>query len=238
MQTASMPVMIMAAGRGERMRPLTDSLPKPLLDVAGKPLLAYHLERLASEGFRQVVINLSYRGRQIEEWLGDGRAFNLRVRYSREPEGALETGGGIRHALPLLGPGPFMVVNGDVFTDYPFASLAARRLQEKDLAHLVMVPNPPQHPTGDFVLGDERLSADGGSRLTYSGIGLFRAQLLTGDRPARFPLAPLLVEAMNSGRVSGECYAGVWDDVGTPQRLEALTQRLTVGQGKDAAAGR
>ncbi len=224
--TGAMPVMIMAAGRGERMRPLTDSRPKPLLEVAGKPLLAYHLERLADAGFSRVVVNLAYLGDQIETWLGDGSRFGMRVRYSREPEGALETGGGMRHALPLLGPGPFMVVNGDVWTDYPFVQLREFTLADKDLAHLVMVPNPPQHPEGDFVLNNGRLSQGDCERLTYSGIGVYRAELVAGERPDRFPLAPLLIQAMNQGRVSGECYRGGWDDIGTPARLEALAQRL------------
>ena len=225
--SAHMPVMIMAAGRGERMRPLTDDLPKPLLKVAGRPLLAYHLERLSAAGFENIIVNLAYRGAQIEEWLGDGSGFGLRVRYSREGADALETGGGIRHALPLLGPGPFMVVNGDVFTDYPFATLQALELAPKDLAHLVMVTNPPQHPDGDFVLDEGRLAMTGAAKFTYSGIAVFRAALVAGQRPARFPLAPLLKDAMQAGSVSGELYAGIWDDIGTPQRLQELNQRLT-----------
>lgn len=222
----SMPVMILAAGRGERMRPLTDALPKPLLEVAGRPLMAYHLERLATDGFRDVVVNLAYRGQQIEDWLGDGRRYGLRVCYSREGEAALETGGGIRHALPLLGPGPFMVINGDVFTDYPFAALRDRGLQAEALAHLVMVPNPPQHPRGDFALQGGRLLAEGEQKLTFSGIGLYRAALLAGEHPPKFPLAPLLVEAMSRGQVTGECFDGRWDDIGTPQRLHALSVQL------------
>ncbi len=234
--STSMPVMIMAAGRGERMRPLTDALPKPLLDVAGKPLLAYHLERLAAAGFSQIIVNLAYKGELIEQWLGDGAAFGLRVRYSREGLQALETGGGIRHALPLLGPGPFMVINGDVFTDYPFAELQERGIETGDLAHLVMVPNPPQHPAGDFVLNNGRLAADKVDRVTYSGIGLYRAELLAGQSAKRFPLAPLLVTAMQAHRVSGELYAGLWDDIGTPQRLQALNARLLAQDGDPKAA--
>lgn len=221
-----LPVMILAAGRGERMRPLTDDRPKPLLDVAGKPLIVYHLERLAAEGFVNIVINLGYRGDQISECIGDGARFGLRVRYSQEDEQAYETGGGICHALPLLGDGPFMVVNGDVFTDYPFSRLIQDLPAQGDLAHLVMVPNPPQHPEGDFALSQGRLSREGQSRLTFSGIGVYRPELLAGEHPLRFPLAPLLIEAMTQGKVSGEQFDGVWNDIGTPQRLAALTESL------------
>lgn len=234
--TTVMPAMVLAAGRGERMRPLTDTVPKPLLEVGGKPLIAWHLERLAAAGFTKIVINTAYRGAQIEERIGDGSAFGLHVRYSREGEPALDTGGGIRHALPLLGPGPFMVVNGDVFTDYPFATLRKHGLQQGDLAHLVMVANPSQHPRGDFSLRDGRLGAEEEPRLTYSGIGLYRAELVAGEHPPRFPLAPLLVQAMQAGKVGGEFHDGQWDDIGTPARLQALNQRLAVGnRGGDSA---
>lgn len=219
-------VLILAAGRGERMRPLTDTMPKPLLAVAGKPLMAYHLERLAEAGFHDVVVNLAYRGRQIEDWLGKGEAFGLQVTYSHEGEEALETGGGIRHALPHFAPGPFLVINGDVFTDYPFSRLKSFELNDDALAHLVMVPNPPQHPDGDFELADGRLSLGDGDRLTFSGIGLYRPELLEGNHPRRFPLAPLLKSAMAERRVTGERYDGTWDDIGTPERLQALSDRL------------
>lgn len=223
----SIPVMIMAAGRGERMRPLTDTLPKPMLKVAGKPLLAHHLSRLSDAGFSRVVVNLAYKGDKIESWLRDGADFGLQVSYSREGEQALETGGGIRHALPLLGSGPFVVVNGDVFTDYPFEQLLKYRLAANDLAHLIMVPNPPQHPHGDFVLNEGRLSLGSGIKLTYSGMGIYRPELVGGNQPLKFPLAPLLKDAMNADRVSGEVYEGEWDDIGTPERLSALNNKLS-----------
>lgn len=221
-----MKVMILAAGRGERMRPLTDETPKPLLQAGGRSLIEYHLQALAAAGLTDVVINLAHLGAQIESHLGDGTAHGLRIRYSREGDKGLETGGGIQHALPLLGPGPFMVINADVYTDYPYAQLAARGLSQADLAHLVMVPNPPQHPAGDFRLDDGRLSADGEPCLTFSGIGLYRAELVATEQGPAFPLAPLLREAMRAGRVSGEAHAGIWRDIGTPERLCALDAEL------------
>lgn len=221
-----MKVMILAAGRGERMRPLTDHCPKPLLQVGGKPLIAHHLERLAKAGLQEVVVNLAHLGAQIEAALGDGSAYGLRIHYSREGEKGLETGGGIQHALPLLGPGPFMVVNGDVFTDFPFELLANLEMPDSDLAHLVMVDNPPQHPIGDFVLTGDRLSADAGTRLTYSGIGLYRAELVASVEASAFSLAPLLKEAMQAGRVGGQYHQGLWQDIGTPERLAKLDAEL------------
>ena len=217
-----MRAMILAAGRGERMRPLTDTTPKPLLPLAGKPLIHYHLESLAAAGVREVVINHAHLGHLIESALGDGARWGLSVRYSPEGE-ALETGGGIFRALPLLGPEPFLVVNGDVWCDYDY-----RRLPEAPagLAHLVLVDNPPQHPEGDFLL-EEGLVRDGsGARLTFSGIGLYRPALFADCAPGRFPLAPLLRAAMARGLVSGEHHCGRWVDVGTPQRLAALESEL------------
>lgn len=222
-----MKVMILAAGRGNRMRPLTDSTPKPLLKVGGKALIEHHLLRLSAAGFDDIVINLAHLGEQIEQALGDGRDYGLRIRYSKEGEQGLETGGGIRHALPLLGPGPFMVVNGDVYTDFPFAQLGEQGLAANDLAHMVMVPNPPQHTQGDFPLVDGRLQAQGEPRFTFSGIGLYRAALVAGIQEKAFALAPLLRDAMQAGRVSGELYRGDWQDIGTPQRLAALDEALS-----------
>lgn len=221
-----MRVLILAAGRGNRMRPLTDSRPKPLLQAGGKTLIEHHLLRLQSAGFDDIVINLAHLGAQIEQALGDGSRYGLRIRYSREGETGLETGGGIRHALPLLGPGPFMVVNGDVYSDYPFDRLRPQTLAAADLAHLVMVPNPPQHSDGDFVLRDGRVHDTAGERLTFSGIGLYRAELVVGGDEPAFPLAPLLRQAMRDGRVSGERYDGAWRDIGTPERLAALDAEL------------
>ncbi|MET0291762.1 MAG: N-acetylmuramate alpha-1-phosphate uridylyltransferase MurU [Steroidobacteraceae bacterium] len=220
-----MKVMLLAAGRGERMRPLTDRTPKPLLPVGGQPLIAWHLRALASAGFRDVVINLSWLGAQIPAALGDGREFGLRIAYSDEGEPPLETGGGIERALPLLAPGPFLLVNGDVFTDVDFASL---RLPEDSLAHLVLVPNPAHHPRGDFHLDGGRIVEDRGERLTYSGIAILHPDLLAGVTPGRFPLLPWLQRARASGRLTGQAHRGYWLDVGTPERLAALEARLAL----------
>lgn len=214
--------MILAAGRGERMRPLTDHMPKPLLAVADKPLIVHHIERLAAAGYRQLVINHAHLGAQIVAALGDGAAFGVQIHYSAEVR-ALETGGGIFQALPLLGNAPFVVINGDIWTDYDPNALA---LGADDLAQLVLVDNPPQHPTGDFSLEQGRVRADGTPRLTFSGIGLYRPALFAGCVPGAFPLAPLLRTAMAAGRVSGQWHRGRWFDIGTPERLAELNQLL------------
>lgn len=211
--------MILAAGRGERMRPLTDRTPKPLLPVAGKPLIVWHLERLARAGYRNIVINHAHLPDQIEGLLDDGSAWGVKISYSAEPPGALETAGGIANALPLLGQAPFLVVNGDIWCDLDFTTLPG--LADGDLAHLVLVPNPPHHPDGDFDLLQGRVGVS--PRLTFSGIGLYRPQLFTSvtrGQPAK--LAPLLREAMAADRVSGQIHTGRWVDVGTPQRLTEL----------------
>lgn len=218
-----MKVMILAAGRGERMRPLTDTTPKPLLEVGGRALIEHHLTALARAGFRDVVVNVGHLGERIEAALGDGRRYGVEIRYSREDEVILDTGGGIFNALPLLGEAPFLVVNGDVYCDYPYARLPAA---PAGLAHLVLVPNPPQHPRGDFALDGTRVLSEGAPRLTFSGIGVYRPALFDGCEPGVFPLAPLLRRAMAAGAVSGECYRGEWWDVGTPERLAALDARL------------
>ena len=217
-----MKAMILAAGRGERMRPLTDHTPKPLLPAGGKRLIEYHLEALASAGFREVVINLAHLGDQIRDHLGDGGRYGLSIAYSQEPEGALETGGGIFNALPLLGDAPFLVVNGDVWSDYPFKELR----EPQGMAHLVLIDNPEHNPKGDFALEEGRVKSEGEPRLTFSGIGLYRPELFDGCEPGAFPLAPLLRAAMAEGAVSGERFTGHWLDIGTPQRLEALNQAL------------
>ena len=211
--------MVLAAGRGERMRPLTDQVPKPLLPVRGKPLIVHHLERLASCGVRDVVINVSWLGDRIRAALGDGAAFGVSIHYSEEGARALETGGGILRALPWLGSEPFLVVNGDVFTDFDFAALS---IAPEAWAHLLLVPNPVQHPRGDFALEDGQVVETGATRWTYSGIGLYRAQLFDGCQPGRFPLLPLFRRAMAAGRLSGQIYHGSWSDVGTVERLAAL----------------
>lgn len=214
--------MILAAGRGERMRPLTDHTPKPLLPVAGRPLIVWHIERLARAGIRDLVVNHAHLGEQIESRLGDGATWGVRIRYSAEGT-ALETGGGIFHALPLLDGRPFLVINGDVWSDI---DLGALRIASADLAHLVMVENPAHHPLGDFRLSGGRLYAEGEPRLTFGGVGVYRRGLFDGCTPGAFPLAPLLRSAMRAGRVGGELHRGQWVDVGTPQRLAEIEQTL------------
>jgi MurNAc alpha-1-phosphate uridylyltransferase len=218
-----MKVMLLAAGRGERMRPLTDDCPKPLLKVAGRPLIAWHLERLAAAGFTEVVINLAWLGEKIAAELGDGARHGVSIVYSREPWPALETGGGIFKALPLLGTGPFLLVNGDVYTDVDFAAL---RLAADDLAQLVLVPNPAHNPQGDFVLAGGRVVAGSGQRLTYSGIALLRPALFEGATGGRFALLPWLNRARDAGRLGGQLHAGRWLDIGTPERLARLDAEL------------
>lgn len=216
--------MILAAGRGERMRPLTDHTPKPLLPVAGKPLIVWHLERLARAGFREIVINHAHLGEQIETLLGDGAAWGVRIAYSAEPPGALETAGGIANALPRLGDEPFLVVNGDIYCEWDFARA---RSVAVDLAHLVLVDNPTHHPAGDFRLSNGKVGAGDTAQLTFSGIGIYRPELFAGiARGSVAKLAPLLNAAMAVGRVGGEHYTGAWVDVGTPERLAALDIQL------------
>ena len=218
--------MILAAGRGERMRPLTDHCPKPLLPAGGKPLIVWHIERLRNAGYTELVINHAHLGEQLEAFLGDGRTLGVSIAWSREGQ-ALETAGGIRYALPLLGEAPFLVVNGDVYTDVDFAPLAGR-LAAGDLAHLVLVPNPAHHPAGDFHLAEGRAATEGNPKLTFSGIGVYHPALFA-NLPARAPakLAPLLRAAMDAGRVSGELHPGHWLDIGTPQRLAELDAWLS-----------
>ncbi len=219
-----MKAMILAAGHGTRMRPLTDHTPKPLLQAGGKPLIVWHIEKLARAGFRDIVINLAWLGWKIPEALGDGSRWNIRLHYSDEQhEGALETAGGIIKALPLLGDEPFLVVNGDVWCDYPCLPYT---LGENDLAHLVLVNNPEHNPNGDFALHDGRVSSDGESRLTFSGIGYYHPQLFAGLEYGKRPLAPLLRQAMQRGQVSGEWFGGDWRDIGTPERLAELDRDL------------
>ena len=235
-----MKAMILAAGRGERMRPLTDSTPKPLLEAGGKPLIVWHLEALAQAGIEEVVINHAWLGEQIEASLGDGRAYGVHICYSSEKPEALETAGGIVQALPLLGDEPFLVVNGDIWSDYPIANLVAQSLSPEFLAHLIMVDNPPQHLDGDFVLNGSLLAVDGEPRLTFSGIGLYSPALFTGLAQGKRPLAPLLRGAMMDARVSGEHYSGAWFDIGTParlQQLDALLRRCGVSRTDSPHAG-
>lgn len=216
--------MILAAGRGERMRPLTDDCPKPMLRVGGKPLIEYHLAALQAAGIRQVVINLAWQGDRLRTALGNGERHGIEIIYSDEGAKALETGGGIFKALPRLGPGPFLVINGDIWTDWRLRG--DLKLASGDLAHLVLVPNAPHHPNGDFALAGERVIERDAERLTYSGIGIYREEFFAGRQPGAFPLLPLLQRAIRAGRVSGELHAGRWYDIGTPERLVALDREL------------
>jgi len=231
-----MRAMILAAGRGERMRPLTDHTPKPLLQVGGKPLIVWHIERLVAAGITELVINHAHLGAQIEVALGDGKQFGAHIQYSRETA-ALETAGGIANALPLLGEEIFAVVNGDVFCDYDFVQLHAHAAQmqaQQDLAHLVLVNNPPQHPNGDFILHQQRIVptnhqglATSDLSLTFSGIGLYHSALFANIAAGtKAPLAPLLRAQIALAKVSGEHHRGRWVDVGTPQRLNELDAQL------------
>lgn len=226
-----MRAMILAAGRGERMRPLTDHTPKPLLEVAGKPLIVWHLERLAAAGLRDVVINHAWLGAQIEARLGDGTPWGVRIRYSAEAA-ALETAGGIVQALPLLGTEPFLVINGDVWCDWDPAEAAprAQALRARgDQAWLLLVDNPPQHPHGDFALADGRVADAPATepRLTYAGIGIYDPAMFAGlEAGVAAPLAPLMRAAMGRGQVGGARHPGRWTDVGTPERLAQLDSAL------------
>ena len=244
-----MKAMILAAGRGERMRPLTDSTPKPLLKVGGKPLIVWHLERLAQAGFKEIVINHAHLGKQIEQALGNGNKWGLSIQYSPEAiypnTSALETAGGIANALHLLGSAPFLVVNGDTYTNMNFASIAAyiksAALQanidkassgiKNPRAHLVLVDNPPQHPDGDFAIQNGMLKNEGSPMLTFSGVGVYHPDLFADvviGQPAK--LAPLLRKAIDNNAATAQYYQGVWHDIGTPQRLHELDTALKVNQ--------
>ena len=218
--------MILAAGRGERMRPLTDSTPKALLRVGNRTLIEHHLHALVDAGIREIVINLAWLGSQIRDFLGDGRRYGVSIVYSDEGNSALETGGGIAKALPLLGPEPFWVINGDVYARFAVRNdvLAAR-----SLAHLLLVPNPPHNPVGDFALEGTAVGNNGAVMYTYSGIACLRPELFAGNPGGAFPLAPLLRGAAEQGRLSGEVLDGVWLDVGTPERLAAAAALAASG---------
>jgi len=211
--------MILAAGRGERMRPLTDETPKPLLAIGGQSLIERHLRALGRAGVQEVVVNLSWLGHLIRDALGNGSRFGLSIQYSDEGPVPLETAGGIFRALPMLGPEPFIVVNGDIFTDFPFTTL---RLPAAAAAHLVLVDNPPHHPRGDFGLKDGQVHVQGEPMYTFSGIAIYRPGFFEGSAPGRFPLLPLFRRAIAMRALSGELYAGQWSDVGTSQRLAEL----------------
>ena len=209
--------MIFAAGRGERMRPLSDATPKPLLRIGARTLIEHHIEKLAAIGVREIVINTSHLAAQFPHALGDGARWNLSIRYSYEGERPLETGGGIRHALPLLGDAPFIGVSADIVCDYDYARLPH---EPEGLAHLVMVPNPDFHPRGDFRLDGARLGEHGtGEQLTFGNIGVYRPELVVDEPGERFKLLPAYQRAMREGRLSGERYDGFWRNIGTPQQL-------------------
>lgn len=216
--------MILAAGVGERMRPLTEHTPKPLLRVADVPLIEHLIRRLAASGLRELVVNVSHLGEQIVEYCGDGSAWGVAIAYSHE-QTPLETAGGVLQALPLLGDAPFLVANADVWIDYPFARLVAASLRPEESARLVMVDNPPQHPAGDFLLDDDgwiRVLAPGAAGCTYAGVGLFTPAFFSALSPGKTPLRPLLDAAIARGALGGERHVGQWHDVGTPERLRAL----------------
>lgn len=216
-----MKALIFAAGKGERMRPLTDTCPKALLPVHGVPLIGWHLHALRAAGVIDIVVNTGWLGEQLPARLGDGGDYGVRINWSHEPPEPLETGGGMRRALHLLGEAPFIATNADTYTDFDYASLPAA---PSGLAHLVLVDNPPQHPHGDFVLRQGRLHLCGSERLTFSGIGVYRAELVAHYPQGRYGLAPILREAIDFGRVTGEHHRGRWSDVGTPERLAALNR--------------
>lgn len=219
-----MRAMILAAGRGERLRPLTDSIPKPLVEVGGKPLIEHHLQALAEAGFREIVINQGHLGNMLRTAMGDGGRWDITIHWSNEQPEALETGGGILQALPLLGASPFLVVNGDIWTDYPYSRLRAIKC---DWAHLVMIPNPPHNLRGDFALLNARIRIEGGDKLTYSGIGVYHPRLFGDCTPGKFSVVPLLRSTMENHLITGEIYKGGWEDIGTLKRLEAV--RVNIG---------
>lgn len=220
-----MKAMLLAAGRGERLRPLTDAIPKALVEVGGRPLIVWHLERLARAGFAEAVINLSHLGERIAERIGDGARFGLRVSYSRERE-RLETAGGIANALALLGREAFLLVNADIYCEYDFSKLRNMPLGER-LAHLVLVPNPPHRPKGDFSLTQGRVGDAAAPRYTYAGVAVMSPALVEPVAPGeKAPLAPLLYQAAARGLLGGELYPGLWQDVGTAERLAELEKRL------------
>lgn len=215
--------MILAAGRGDRLRPITDTRPKPLVEVAGRSLLERHLDRLARAGARTVVINLGWHGEQIVDRIGSGRAFGVHVVYSPEYDAILETGGGLRRALPMLGDDPFWVLNGDIYTDF---ELTPPVLDAADLGHLVFVPKPDYRPRGDFDLVDGRVRNADQPTLTFAGIACYRPQFVASRAIERFSLVPLMRDAADRNRLSGQIHPGDWEDVGTPERLDALNRRL------------
>lgn len=226
-----MRAMILAAGRGERMRPLTDHLPKPLLAVGGKPLIVHHIEKLAAAGVRDIVINHAWLGQMLVDALGDGRAWGVQIHWSAELQGGLETGGGMRHALPLLGAEPFLIVNGDTWVDANYRIFTEFQLAVDADVQLWLVDNPIQHPQGDFALKQGRVLEQGGADcpvLTYAGIAIYRPQLFADMVPGTFSVVPFLRQWMAAGRVTGSHLQADWRDIGTPERLYQLDQELSM----------
>lgn len=225
-----MKAIILAAGRGQRMRPLTDTTPKPLVKVGNYSLIEYHLLSLAKAGFTDVVINVSYHPQQFLQTLGDGSRYGVKIHYSYEPEnGGLETGGGILQALPLLGNAPFLVVNGDIWTDYPFANLK-NKLADSQLAHLVLIDNPAHNQQGDFYLIGDKILSIGKHKFTMAGISIYHPDLFANCQPGFFSVVPLLKNAIAESRVSGERYQGQWHDIGTLERLQILREYLSANE--------
>jgi MurNAc alpha-1-phosphate uridylyltransferase len=222
LSTTNMQVMILAAGRGERMRPLTDKTPKPLLKINDKAIIIYLIEALAKAGLTELVINYAHLGEQIVQLLGDGQEWGVHIQYSAETSGGLETGGGIFNALPLLKSDPFIIVNADIWTDFSFTGLPH---DIDGQAHLVLVDNPSHHAEGDFCLQDGVVLENGADKLTYSGIAVLKHSLFAHSKAGIFPLAPLFRDAMTKKRVTGEYYLGGWQDIGTPERLQALNNK-------------
>lgn len=218
-----MRAMILAAGRGERLRPLTDRTPKPLIEAGGKAIIEHQLDKLARAGFRDVVINTGHLGEQLPARLGAGERWGLTIHYSEEPPEALETGGGMFQALPLLGPAPFAVLSGDTWSDFPLDRL---RHVKCDTAHLVMVPNPPHHPAGDLALAGGRLRTEGAPRYTFSGMAVYHPRFFEGCEPGRWRITGLLRRRVDERVVTGEVYRGAWFDTGTRERLDALRAHL------------
>jgi MurNAc alpha-1-phosphate uridylyltransferase len=223
-----MKAIILSAGRGERMQPLTNSTPKPLLEVGGKSLIEHTIKTLVNAGINNIVINYAHLGEQFPSKLGDGSRYNATIEYSNEQDGRLETAGGIVKALPLLGDAPFLVVNGDIWTDYPFRELEKAKLNSKILCHFVLVNNPEHNPKGDFSLASGLLSQAEQKKLTYSGIGIFHPSLFANLKLEPKPLKPILLSAIAAQQVSGEVYSGQWFDIGTVERLNALSNHLNV----------
>lgn len=222
-----MKAMILAAGRGERLRPLTDHTPKPLLHAGSKRLIEYLIEKLVAAGLDEIVINHAHLGEQFEPVLGNGDRYQAHIEYSAEKKGGLETAGGIIQALPLLGKTPFLVVNGDIWTDFPFTEMTGFSLAEDKLCHLVMVNNPQHNPAGDFYLDPNgSLKTEGDPKLTFSGIGIYRPEMFSNYSATKIPLKPILVEAMQKNQVSGQHYKGQWSDIGTVERLTTLANQL------------